>query len=155
MAILRNPDPSIQETDAGFFKVTVCSTRDTDGIAGQDFSLVQPEASNFLSSKCVSSTQLPGGRANPEKMDAGGPGDYVVVVVDFNHPVIVPIISSFWPKLHLSSKRQGIVEHFRTARVVGLPPTLAPPTNTSQPTDTPTTDVHARPKRRHRPKRRP
>src|SRR6185369_3854195 len=79
-----------------------------------------------------------GGRANPEKMDAGGPGDYVVVSVDFNHPVIVPIISSLWPKLHLTSKRQGIVEHFRTARVVGLPPTLAPPTATARPTDTPT-----------------
>jgi len=74
--------------------------------------------------------------------DAGGPGDRVSVSVDFDHPLITPILSSWWPTLHLSAKREGIVENFRTARVVGLPATMAGPTWTPSitptPSDTPT-----------------
>jgi hypothetical protein len=130
VAILRNSDPSVRETDAGYFKVTVCSSRNND------FNLYPPVPGEFLSSYC---TQQPDTDSAHETMDAGGPGDYVSVSVDFNHPVIVPLISSLWPKLHLTSKRLGIVEHFRTARVVGLPPTLAPAaTGTATSTVTPT-----------------
>ena len=47
VAILRNPDPSIQETDAGYFKVTVCSTRDTDGVPGPDFNINSSRGGQF------------------------------------------------------------------------------------------------------------
>jgi hypothetical protein len=140
VAILRNPDGSLAETDHGYFKVSVCSSRNVDGDTSPDYQLLSPIPGQFLSALCV---QDPDGSNSPqpfpvredgiETMDSGGPGDRVYVVVDFNHPVVVPLISSIWPKLHLTSQRQGIVERFRTARVVGLPPTLAPPTLTNPP----------------------
>src|SRR5262245_21338601 len=148
VAILSNPDPSVAEADAGYFRVTVCSTRDFDGDGQPDFQWNPPVPGDFLSAFCV---QDPDGSAGPlppptreqfnpavDLGDPGGPGDRVDITVDFNHPVVVPIISSIWPKLHLTSRRSGIVEHFRLARVVGLPPTLAAPTVTNPPTDTPT-----------------
>jgi hypothetical protein len=62
----------------------------------------------------------------------------VIVTVDFDHPLIAPILSSTWPKIHLTAKREGIVEQFRVARVVGLPATIALPTFTATVTSTAT-----------------
>ncbi len=70
--------------------------------------------------------------------DGGGPGDRVIVTVDFDHPLIAPILSSTWPKIHLTAKREGIVEQFRVARVVGLPATISIPTFTATVTSTAT-----------------
>jgi len=63
----------------------------------------------------------------------------VIVAVDFDHPLITPILSTFWPDLHLRAQRTGIVEQFRTARVVGIPvnPFVTPPTPVPTDTDTP------------------
>ena len=71
--------------------------------------------------------------------DGGGPGDRVWVTVDFDHPLIVPILSNWFPVLHLTAKREGIVEQFRVARVVGLPATISIPTFTA--TSSPTLTI--------------
>lgn len=146
LAILRNPDIT-EETDSGYFQVTVCSSRDAGG-DGADFRIVDPIPGQFRSAACIRRNSSGGfySRTDPGyettlTEDAGGPGDRVYVIVDFNHPVIVPLVSALWPKLHLNSSRQGIVERFRVARVVGLPPLLeSQPTASDTPTitDTPT-----------------
>ena len=125
LAILRDPATGLAQTDKGFFKVTVCSSRNVDGDTLADFQLLDPIPGQFLPAMCVedpdgTQTDPPfpvAQSVNQETMDPGGPGDRVYVIVDFNHPVIVPLISSMWPKLHLTSQRQGIVERFRIARV--------------------------------------
>ncbi len=104
----------------GFFKITVCSSRDAagDDPPTPDFILWPSDQATFTPAEC-----------DPFE-DAGGPGDRVSVTIDFEHPLIVPIISSVWPQLHLVAKREGIIEQFRTARVVGLPATIGAPTFT-------------------------
>ena len=104
----------------GFFKVTVCSNKATVGYIASDSNV--PSAAS-----CV-----------PQE-DPGGPGDRVSVTIDYDHPIISPIISSAWPNLHLTARREGIVERYRTARVVGLPATISGPTPT--PSETPTPSV--------------
>ena len=79
-------DGSAQWDEPGFLKVTICSN--------------------------PGKLQLPGGTFEPYTCvdDAGDPfefagipGDYVVIVVDYNHPLLTPILSSMWPQLHLRS----------------------------------------------------
>ncbi|MFV2043858.1 MAG: TadE/TadG family type IV pilus assembly protein, partial [Anaerolineales bacterium] len=122
VAILRN-DSVTTVGDPGYFKVTVCSSK--PGVA-----YLPSDSDTPTAAECV-----------PVE-DGGGPGDRVIVTIDFDHPLITPMISSVWPDLHLSAKREGIVEQFRTARVVGLPATAAgpspTPTNTPTPSNTPT-----------------
>ncbi len=103
----------------GFWKITICSNK--PGL------LYFPSDSN---------TNTPAD-CQPQE-DGGGPGDRVIVTVDFDHPLIAPIVSSTWPQIHLSAKREGIVEQFRVARVVGLPATIAIPTFTATITSTAT-----------------
>src|SRR3970282_1289030 len=91
--------------ERGFFKVTVCSNK-----TGLTYFASDPNTPQ--AAECRDDTTL-----TPVE-DAGGPGDRVSVTVDFDHPLITPILSAFWPVLHLSAKREGIVEQFRTARVV-------------------------------------
>ena len=121
VAILRNE--SLLPGQPGYYKVTVCSNK--DGV------VYFPSDPN---------TSIPADCQPGE--DPGGPGDRVSVTVDFDHPLIVPIISSWWPQLHLTAKREGIVEQFRVARVVGLPATIVlpsfTPTESPPPTSTPT-----------------
>jgi hypothetical protein len=131
VAIQRNSaitDP----TQPMYFKITVCSTRDADGDGFADRFIAPPDPGAFISTDCKSFA--PG---NPSDQDAGGPGDRVAVAVDFNHPLIVPIISSFWPTLHLNAQREGIVEQFRVARQVVLPPNFSLPSATPTITMTP------------------
>jgi hypothetical protein len=108
----------------GFFKITVCSQTAT--------SYTDPNPDNF-------STDW---TAWCHPVDhAGNPGDRVWVTVSFNHPVLLPFISRWWPYLHLTGRRDGIVERFRTARVIGsggLPTALPTSTYTPSPTFTPT-----------------
>ncbi len=115
----------------GFFKVTVCSSK--PGVVFNE-----------------SDSNLPQAASCQPMEDAGGPGDRVIVAVDFDHPLIAPLLSSAWPSLHLTAKREGIVEQFRTARVVGLPATAGPtptPTNTATPTSTATPTITSTPSR--------
>jgi Flp pilus assembly protein TadG len=76
---------------------------------------------------------------------AGDEGDRVWVTVDFNHPLITPFLNTWWPQLHLTARRDGIVETFRTVRYVGMGafPTAPPATNTvtATPTVTQTSTV--------------
>ncbi len=102
----------------GFFKITVCSNKSSVGYIASDSDT--PSAAS-----CV-----------PQE-DPGGPGDRVSVTIDYDHPVISPFISSVWPQLHLTARREGIVERYRTARVVGLPATISGPTATPTMTFTP------------------
>lgn len=121
--VQRNPslNPVTDWNQTGLFKITVCSASAT--------SYTAPNPDNFATdwtAKCL-----------PNDF-AGAPGDRVWVTVSFNHPVILPFISQVWPMLHLVGRRDGIVERFRTSRVIGAGSFAAPPTNTPTATDTPT-----------------
>jgi len=123
VAILKDDSVSVVG-EPGFFQVTVCSSR-----TGVAFLPGDPDVPT--ASSCV-----------PVE-DAGGPGDRVVVSLAFDHPLITPFVSTLWPKLHLTATREGIVEQFRTARVIGLPATAAGPSPT--PSNTPTATSTATP----------
>ena len=103
----------------GYFKVTVCSNK--SGVV-----YFPSDVDSSISADCQ-----PG-------EDPGGPGDRVSVTVDFEHPLITPFLNTWWPNMTLSSRREGIVEQFRVARVVGLPATIALPSFTPTETLTPT-----------------
>jgi hypothetical protein len=131
-SIWRNDGASIGQP--GYFKVTVCSNK-----SGMVYFPSDPDTSTPAECTPIE--------------DAGGPGDRVSVTVDFDHPLILPLISEWWPQVHLSARREGIVEQFKVARVVGLPATIAVPTFTATITNTPTitqtpTETPRRPPRR-------
>ncbi len=118
VAILRTEGVGWDEP--GYFKVTICTNA----------KYVPPDSGiPFDSADCI-----PGD-------DPGEPGEFVSVTVDFNHPLITPFLTAAWPQLHLHSRREAIVEEFRTSRVVDPPaglPTLVPTnTFTVTPTFTP------------------
>ena len=115
VAILRSA--SAAPATRGYFKVTTCSNR-------VGYTYWPSDSNTFTAASC---TPLD---------DPGGPGDRVSVTVDFDHPLIVPVLSQWFPVLHLTAKREGIVEQFRVARVVGLPATIAIPTFTATVTST-------------------
>jgi hypothetical protein len=73
----------------------------------------------------------------------GDPGQQVVVVVEFNHPLIAPLLTSIWPQLRLDAKREATVETYRVPQPVGTAPAYnsptPKPTNTPYPTVTPGT----------------
>ncbi|MCK4741095.1 MAG: pilus assembly protein, partial [Anaerolineales bacterium] len=141
VAIMRNE--TVPVASPGYFKITLCSSKRTGAgplflYHGSNTPLHQPAWCEEIATN------------NPID-DPGGPGDRVSVTVDFEHPLIVPMLSSALPHIHLTSKREGIVEQFRVARVVGLPATIAvstftatvtatnTPTSTSTQTPTPST----------------
>ncbi len=132
VAILRNDLAPVNTP--GFFQITVCSSKRLGGSFLYQYHAAVTAA--HLPAWCEHITT-----GNPVN-DPGGPGDRVSVTVDFEHPLIVPILSNWLPHIHLSARREGIVEQFRVARVVGLPATISvptfTPTNTATPTDTPT-----------------
>jgi hypothetical protein len=112
--------------EKGFIHVTTCSNR------GNQFAV---DYNNFDIPLCVDNI-------NAELMDdAGGPGDRVKVHVEHQHPLFLPLLSNLWPSVNLNAERDGIVEKFRTSRVIGVSgPILSAPTWTQTPTitDTPT-----------------
>jgi len=69
------------------------------------------------------------------------PGEHVIIVAEFNHPLLMPILSSIWPELRLTSMREAIIETYYVPPAVGTPPdyvSLTPrPTNTFGPSRTP------------------
>jgi hypothetical protein len=130
-----SPDPGTgiggDRSQVGYFDVTICSSADRDGDGFADFLTILPRMGN------------PGQYADcTPTEDAGQPGGRVVVMVDFNHPYITPFFHTLWPWTHLSSYREGIVERFRVARSIAVPPQLNlpsdTPTKTPLPSDTPT-----------------
>lgn len=130
---LRDPGPPY--TEASFYKLTICSTRDSNGDRVLDYETVLPHmGSNYAA--CLD------GSGN-DTDDAGGPGDHVYVMVDFNHPFITPLARfaltlayNLPPWVHLAAYRDGIVEDFRVARVIAVQPQLNVPTSIP-PTPTP------------------
>ena len=70
----------------------------------------------------------------------GQPGDPVTIVVEFNHPLLTPILSSIWPELRLTATREAKVETYRVVEPGGtIPPFKSPtprPTNTPAPSNT-------------------
>ena len=135
VAILR--DGSVTDVnEPGFFQITVCSTKGAPESAQYLFTAGNPSLPS--ASTC---TRIADGA---EVEDAGGPGDTVIVSIDFTHPLITPFLTAAWPDLHLRAQRTGIVEQYRTSRVFGLPISAftTPPTPTETftpvPTSTPT-----------------
>ena len=117
-SIIRVAEFEVTSIDPSFFKVTICDP----------ITMVGP-LSTFGETSC------PGGE------DPGGPGDRVTVVVEFNHPLFLPGLSSIWPQLRLTAMREATVETFRVLQSAGSPPTVLPPpipiTSTPPPTNTP------------------
>ena len=114
VAILK--DGSSSEGQPGFFHVTVCSSR-----------------TGFQYDRAAD-------RCNPNE-DPGDPEEgptRVLVAVTFQHPLILPFLNNLWPSVRLHAERTGILENFRVARVLGLPPDIEVPTATNPPTMTPT-----------------
>jgi hypothetical protein len=114
VAILK--DSSVSLGQPGWFKVTVCSTRTI------------PVSFNYDRNADV---------CNPHD-DAGNPEEgptRVLVAVTFQHPLILQFIT---PSVRLHAERTGILEQFRVARVLGLPPDIEIPTPTPPPSPTPT-----------------
>ncbi len=120
-----------QPDQKGFIHVTVCSNRENNRYQFGDPNPFDPVDLPL----CTDSL-------NGHLMDdAGGPGDRVKVYVHHEHPLFLPLISNLWPTTGLNAERDGIVEKFRTSRVIGVSgPILSAPTWTLTPTitDTPT-----------------
>ncbi len=145
-------DSSATQLQPGYLNVTVCSSRaDPNHPTQTEFATLPGQTGSTTYSECQNrDTGLP-------QEDAGGPGDTVVVMVDFNHPFITPFLqllslfgssNSSWVMTHLYSSDQGVIETFRTSRMNAynagvegntFTPTITPsPTMTPSPTYTPT-----------------
>ncbi len=136
------------ESEPGYLDITVCSSPDFQTFIG-----VMGSATNYSKCKRLSD--------NVFMQDPGGPGDAVIIMVDFNHPYMTPFINKIWPMVHLVSAQQGIIEKFRITRALSSPPAIymgsptpsmtftitLSPTNTATftitptPTETPTATV--------------
>jgi len=115
-----------QASEKGYFHATICSNR------SNQFAV---DYNNYAIPLCVDSL------GSILMDDAGGPGDRVKVHIEHQHPIFLPILSKLWPTVSLNAERDGIVEKFRTSRVMGVSgPILSAPTWTQTPTvtDTPT-----------------
>ena len=113
--------------EKGFFHTTVCSNRANQFVV---------DYNNYAIPLCVDTI---GGILMD---DAGGPGDRVKVHIEHQHPLFLPILTNIWPSVSLSAERDGIVEKFRTSRVMGVSgPILSAPTWTQTPTITPTSTI--------------
>jgi hypothetical protein len=92
-------------------------------------------------------TNTPDSPPDPSMEEPGEPGERVVVVTEFNHPLIMPFFSSIWPQLRLTSMREAIVEtHYIPPPADTAPAFNSPtprstntpgPTNSPAPTNTP------------------
>ncbi|MBP7693530.1 MAG: pilus assembly protein, partial [Anaerolineales bacterium] len=149
-AYLADPATSFQEayrgqpSAPGYFNVSICSqagARDNNAHwYGGDTSI----ADNRYPASCAIPTyDADGNLINTLYTDhPGNPGQIMDVEVTFEHPLITPFLSSLWPALRLSARREGVVETFRKSRDViiaggssGVLPTY---TNTPTATNTPT-----------------
>ncbi len=118
LAISRN-DAALS-TASGYFQVTICSTRpwDQNGVTGS-FSWSNPTSTSFASCNL----KIAGG-PTLNYQDAGGPNDRIYISVEFNHPLITPLIAAEEPFVKLTSVREAIVENFRFTKSIGIPPEI-------------------------------
>jgi hypothetical protein len=102
-----------------------------------------PPTATSTPTKTPIPTSLPSGE------DPGNPGERIVVVTEFNHPLIMPLLNTFWPQLRLTSMREAIVETYYIPPAPGDPPPFnsptPKPTNTPGPTPTPPPGVEDTP----------
>lgn len=103
-SIIRLAMASGSNSDSGYFDVTVC---EPDNLVGP--------ASQYDTYSCTSGET------------AGDPGDHVAVIVEYNHPLIVPIISSIVPQIRLTAEREATVETFREVKSDDGPGSAPPP----------------------------
>jgi hypothetical protein len=148
--ITRNNDlghPITWDADQrGYFHVVVCSTRSPFVFDREtDYNLT---TSHDMRYACIfDEDQVRNTGDEVLRDDSGGPNDRVVVAVSFNHPLITPIrgiANNAGNYIPLHSIREMVVERFRTARVIGLPPAFDipdPPTNTPLPPEPPIVDI--------------
>jgi len=113
-------DSSIAYKQPRYFKVVVCSSNNAPG--GGTYNYNPP---NDTRDGYCDPNDHPG---DPSE----GPAR-VLVAVTFEHPVLLPIVNTIKPSITLHSERTGILEQFRVARVLGLPPIIELPTATPQP----------------------
>jgi hypothetical protein len=106
--------------DPGHFNITVCSSR----------SIYHPPPEDFCELADGSRGIDPGNPEDPA-------GRRMLVAVTYEHPLILPLISQIMPSLTLHAERTGILENFRVARVLALPPQINVPTVTPGPSPTP------------------
>lgn len=145
-------------SEPGYFSITTCSNRILPNDEGWFLFDPNPQYYNNLTTQDEYRYSDPCRQDDASGIvrfvdDAGGPGDRVRVVLTFRHPLITPLLDTWWPTLRLTSQREGIVEKFRTSRVTGLvgainvaamntlTPSITPtPTNslTPTPSNTPT-----------------
>lgn len=125
------------QVSIGYFKVVVLSTR------VQEYCLNTLHIDWFT---CVTYSDPANDKYWSEGPDGfedpGGPGNSVLIGVDFNHPLITPFLMQAWPYIHLTTYREGIVENFRSSKTVNiaLPLSMNTPTASLTPsiTNTPT-----------------
>jgi len=118
-------DPSAR----GWFHVTVCSTRSPfvfDRSAVYDLTQASGRPHACLSDP----DRLRNTGDEAFQDDAGAPNDRVVVALAFNHPLITPLQGMALNGrryIPLRSVREMVVEIFRPARVINLPPVMEIP----------------------------
>ncbi|NIM93699.1 MAG: hypothetical protein GTO18_08310 [Anaerolineales bacterium] len=115
-SIVRVHEGEAGPEDSYYFRVIVCDPEE----------IIKP-SSTFDTHQCT-----------PE--DPGDPGDRVIVVVEFNHPLILPGLSNIWPTLRVQSQREAAVETFRMleagATIEPQPSSTPVPSRTPPPTAT-------------------
>jgi hypothetical protein len=134
----------------GYLRVTVCSNRQVGDPSADAYVRDMPNMQTGTYGNC-----FPAGTSRPEPpdvhlQDAGGQGDTVYVMIDFNHPFITPFLRLLfdafdWKWTHLASFHSGVIEQFKVSTFqnfnnVGFntrTPTPSP-TDSETPTDTST-----------------
>ena len=114
----------IDRTQPGYFHVTVCSSND-----GRVY---HPPPNDYCD-------------PNDHPGDPSEGQARVLVAVTFEHPIILPLVNTIAPSVTLHAERTGIVEQFRVARVLGLPPVIDVPTITVSPTPSLTPSISPTP----------
>ena len=83
--------PLTAQADPGYLKLTICSSRDTTGDNISNFLTKPGKMGSSQYSSCVKIDD--NGVPQGYQEDPGGPGDTVIVIVDFNHPYITPFLN--------------------------------------------------------------
>ncbi len=134
-------EPANAPNEPGWFHVSICSSRPP--IVSEGSARYLPSADRN-ERQCqvienVRGTTGFGPLVGDNQYDAGGPGDYLEVVIHYNAPLITPLNALMgWvgvDYINMAARRVGVNEAFRPSQVVNLPPHVGLPT--PQPSTTP------------------
>lgn len=118
------------KTERGWFHVWICSSRvtlqDTDvngkpyarytqGDQGAD--KTETDGTKFGQCQVAENTSPIKGN---DQYDPGGPGDFVQIIVYFNHPLITPLGLQSTGFITLQARRVAVNESYRTAKVINI-----------------------------------